>query len=273
MAEMSLIWLRIATVLYSVGLLHAILTLVRGREQMFRPALGAFGLAAVFHFVSIVERGIASGRCPIGTTFETLSMCAFLVSALFLFIHWRYRAEGLSAFIFPLVFMMALVGSLAGPVGEWSSPEVRNAWLTAHIAMVMLGYAALVFTAAAALLYLAQERDLKRKKQRTLPFRLPPLATLDELISKSMALGFAFITLAIVLGTVWAFVELKTAWLADPKILISFATWGIYLAMVFFRVTAGWRGRKAALLVVVALGCSAVTWVAHARLGSGTPAP
>lgn len=269
MAEMSLIWLRVATVLYSVGLLHAILTLIRGQERIFRLALGAFGLATVFHFVSIVEKGVITGRCPIGNSYDTLSMCAFLVSALFLFIHWRYRLESLSAFIFPLVFMMALAGSLAGPVGDWSSPEVRNAWLTAHIAMVMLGYAALAFTAAAALLYLAQERDLKRKTRRTFPFRLPPLATLDDLISKSMALGFVFITVAIILGTVWAFVELKTGWLADPRILLSFATWGIYLAMVFFRVSAGWRGRKAAILVLAALGCSILTWAAHARLGTG----
>ena len=42
MAEMSVIWLRVAAVLYSLGLLHAILTLVRKREHLFRVALAAF---------------------------------------------------------------------------------------------------------------------------------------------------------------------------------------------------------------------------------------
>ena len=79
MAEMSVIWLRVAAALYSLGLLHAILTLVRRREHLFRVALGAFGLGAVFHFVSIVEEGIVNNRCPIANFYETLSMCAFLV--------------------------------------------------------------------------------------------------------------------------------------------------------------------------------------------------
>lgn len=267
MADMSVIWLRVATALYSVGLLHAIVTLIRRRDQLFRPALGTFALAAVFHLVSIVEQGLVNHRCPITNFYETLSMCGFLVAVLFLFVHWRYRVASLAPFIFPLVFMMALVSSLGKPVGGWSSLEVRNAWLTAHIVLVLLGYAALVFTAVAALLYLVQERQLKRKKSWGLSLRLPPLATLDELISKSMALGFVFITIAVIFGTTWAFVELKTEWLGHPKIIISFVTWGVYLAMVFFRVTAGWRGRKAALLAVVALGCSALTWAAHARLG------
>ena len=80
MAEMSVIWLRVAAALYSLGLLHAILTLVRRREHLFRVALGAFTLGSVFHFVSIVEEGLINNRCPIGNVYETLSMCAFLMA-------------------------------------------------------------------------------------------------------------------------------------------------------------------------------------------------
>jgi ABC-type uncharacterized transport system permease subunit len=135
-----------------------------------------------------------------------------------------------------------------------------------HVVLVLLGYAALLFTAVAAVLYLFQERELKRKKPRSFYHRLPPLGTLDELISRSMGFGFVLITLGIIVGSIWAFVELGTRWIADPKIGISFVTWGIYLAMVFLRVSAGWRGRKAAVLAITALGCSAVTWAAHAQL-------
>jgi ABC-type uncharacterized transport system permease subunit len=48
---------------------------------------------------------------------------------------------------------------------------------------------------------------------------------------------------------------------------ISFLTWGIYLAMICLRVTAGWRGRKAAIMTLTVVGFSAITWAAHARLG------
>jgi ABC-type uncharacterized transport system permease subunit len=268
MGEMSVIWLRVAAALYSVGLLHAILTLVRKREHLFRIALGAFALGAVFHFVSIMEEGIVNNRCPITNFYETLSMCAFLVVALFLFVHWRYKLESLSVFVFPLVFVMALVATMGNPVTAWSSPIIRDTWLTVHIVLVLLGIAALVLTAMASLLYLFQERELKAKKPRKFYYRLPALGTLDDLISKSMAMGFVLMTMGVIAGSTWAFVEWKTDWIAQPKIAISFFTWGIYMALVFLRTTAGWRGRKAAIMTVTVLGFSAITWAAHARLGA-----
>ena len=268
MAEMSVIWLRVAAGLYSLGLLHAILTLVRRREHLFRVALGAFALGSVFHFVSIIEEGIVNHRCPITNFYETLSMCAFLIVVLYLLVHWRYKVESLSVFIFPLVFVMGLVATLGNPVSAWSSPVVRNAWLTVHIVLVLLGYAALLFTAVASVVYLFQERELKTRKPRKSYYRLPALGTLDDLISKSMAVGFVLITLAVIAGSTWAFIELKTAWISQPKIAISFFTWGVYLALVCLRVAAGWRGRKAAIMTVVLVGFSALTWAAHARLGA-----
>ena len=268
MAAMSVIWLRVAVALYSLGLLHSILMLVRRREQLYRVALGAFGLGAIFHFVSIVEEGILSNRCPITNTYETLSMCSFLVALVYLFIQWRYKMESLSAFIFPLVFVMSLMATLGNPVSAWTSPVVRNAWLTVHIVLVLLGYAALAVTAVASLLYLFQERELKAKRPRKFYYRLPALGTLDDLISKSMGIGFVLMTLAVIAASTWAFIEMKSAWLSQPRIAISFFTWGTYLVLVFLRTTAGWRGRKAALMTVTVVGFSIITWAAHSSLGT-----
>ena len=125
---------------------------------------------------------------------------------------------------------------------------------------------ALLLTAVSAVIYLIQERELKRKTPRRFYYRLPPLGTLDELISRFMAVGFVFITLATIAGSTWAFIEHGTSWISDPRISISFVTWGIYLAMVFLRVTAGWRGRKAAIMAITALGCSVITWAAHSGM-------
>jgi len=264
---MSVIWLQMAATLNSLGLLHATLTLVRRREHLFRVALAAFTLGAIFHFVSIIEEGSVNNRCPISNFYETLSMCTFLIVVVYLFVHWRYKVESLSVFIFPLVFVMSLVATLGNPVSAWSSPALRNAWLTVHIVLVLLGFAALLFTAAASVIYIFQERELKTKKPRRFYYRLPALGTLDELISKFMAVGFVLMTLAVIAASTWAFIELKADWIREPKIAISFFTWGIYLALVFLRNTLGWRGRKAAIMTVTVLGFSVLTWATHARLG------
>jgi ABC-type transport system involved in cytochrome c biogenesis permease subunit len=133
---------------------------------------------------------------------------------------------------------------------------------------VLLGYAALLLTAVGSIFYLIQERQLKTKRPGTFFDRLPPLGTLDNLITHSMSFGFVFITVGVIAGSAWAFIESGTSWITDPKIGISLVTWLFYLVMVFLRATAGWRGRKAALMAITVLCCSAITWAAHIGLRS-----
>lgn len=268
MGESSLLWLRVAAGLYSLGLIEAIVTVLRRRESLFRAALGAFGLGVIFQLVSIVEQGLVEHRCPINGFFETSSLCAWLISIVFLAIYWRYKAESLSVFVFPLVFVMTLVAALSNPVARWSSDAARSTWLIVHIVLALLGYAALLFTAIAAVAYLMEERQLKRKQTRSFYRLFPPLGMLDELISRSLGAGFVFITASIVIIVIWACISYGSGWIDNGLISTSFVTWGIYLTLIFFRVTAGWRGRKAAILSIVALCCSAVTWIAHFRLES-----
>jgi len=266
MPGMNVLWLRVAAALYLLGLVDALVGVVRGRSGMFRLALGMFYTGAVLQMVSILQDGLTTGRFPANDFYQSASLCAFLIAVLFLILYWRTRWESLSIFVFPLVFLLTLLGSLRGPGVGWASAEVRGVWLLVHVVLVLVGYAALLFTGVASVFYLVRERQLKRKTSRG-PFdRLPPLGMLDELTWKTMALGFVFITLAVIAGCTWAFVEWKRRWLSDPRIVISLVTWLLYLVMVFLRVTAGWRGRKAALMVIALGGCSALTWAAHTGL-------
>jgi ABC-type uncharacterized transport system permease subunit len=153
-------------------------------------------------------------------------------------VDWRYHFASTSIALFPLVFLMTLVAGTERPVAAWSDVRVRDAWLIVHIILVLAGYAALLLTAVSSIFYLVQERRLKTKRSVALLEKLPPLGTLDDLISSSMGFGFVFITLGVIFGVL----------------------------MIFMRASAGWRGRKAALMALAVLGCGAVTWIAHAGL-------
>ncbi len=266
MHETAVFWLRVATVLYAVGLIQSLLVVLRRKTELFRVALPVFCVGVLVHIVAVVEFTLATGRFPVNNFFENSSFCALLIALAFLFIYWRYRFASLSVFIFPLVFVMNLMGAMQDPVASWPNPSLRDAWLAIHIVMILLGYAALLLTAVASIFYLIQERQIKRKEPNQFFDHLPPLATLDTLITHSMSFGFVFITLGVIAASGWAFIESGTSWIADPKIAISFATWGFYLVMVFLRTSAGWRGRKAALMAIAVLCCSAVTWAAHVGL-------
>ncbi len=264
MTDTSVIWLRVAAALYSIGLVDSVVLLTRRKEPFFRTALIAFGLAGLFHLVSIVELGMREQQFPVTDIYQRLSLCAFLITVSFLFVYWKYKTASLSVFIFPLVFVLALTAALGNNDSILTSAALKSSWLIAHIVFSLLGYAAVLFTAVAAVLYLFQEQRLKNKKLGEGPgFRLPPLGVLDDLVSSSLGLGFVFLTIGTIIITVWASSEFGMKWIGDPRIAISFITWGIYLVLIFFRTSAGWRGRKAALLAIAALFFSVVTWMTH----------
>src|SRR5678815_3367027 len=102
--ESSVFWLRVAACLYAVGLLHAILVLVRHGQNVFPLARMTFRVAIILHGVAIVERLMFSDE--LGAGYQTLSVCAFLIAVVFLIVEWRYRFHGLSVVLFPLVFGM-----------------------------------------------------------------------------------------------------------------------------------------------------------------------
>src|ERR1700761_5270518 len=133
---MSVLWLRTAAALYSCGLLYVLIYLFRKSTYLFRPALIAFGAGTVFHLVSIVEAWLDSGHLPLNNFYETSSLCAFLIATLFLIACTRYPVSIFSVCLFPVVFFMTMIGATDVPVAKWSSLQIRDWWLYAHIAAV-----------------------------------------------------------------------------------------------------------------------------------------
>jgi ABC-type transport system involved in cytochrome c biogenesis permease subunit len=266
MQESSVFWLRMAAALYSVGLIHALVTLVGRSSSLWKPALSTFVVGVVLHMVSLVELTRAVGHFPLANFYESISVCAFLIALVFLFAWRKYQFAPLSVFLFPLVFLMTLAGAMQLPVAGWSNPSLREGWLFVHVLAVLSGNASLLLTAGAAMFYLVRERQLKNKRPGSLFDRLPPLGTLDSIITRSLSLAFILITAGVVAGITWAFIESGTKWIRDARIHVALITWAFCLIAVFLRNTAGWRGRKAAFLSLALMGCSAMTWAAHIGL-------
>lgn len=238
-------------------------------QNLYPIALQTFRIGVVLQAVALVELAMAYGRLPIDNFYGTLNLCAFLIALVFIFVEAHFKFQSTAVAMFPLVFLMTLIAALERPVATWPNVGVRDAWLIVHIILVLAGYAALLLTAIASVFYLIQERRLKRHRNRPASSfleRLPPLATLDNLISASMNLGFVLLTLGVIFAVTWASTESAQHWIGDPKILLAFFTWALCLLMIVLRASAGWRGRKAAWMALTVLGCSALTWAAHIGL-------
>src|SRR5919108_560196 len=116
---------------------------------------------------------------------------------------------------------------------------------------------------AASLLYLLQERRLKAKKASSLISFLPALEVIDQIGYRSLLLGFPFMTLGLLTGSVVALTTYGRVDFLDPKILLSVLMWAVYMVMVFTRWNSGWRGRRAAFLATFAFMAALAAWAAN----------
>ncbi len=268
MQDSSILWLRVAAILYFPGLIVALLSFVRHNPGRFRLALVSFLMGATVHLVAIVEESFEVGSFPANNFFEAISLLGLVLAIVFLICHWVYHFESLAVLIMPLVFLMTLTGSAASSNPSWQLGSMRNVWLTTHVVFIMLGYAGLLISAAVSVFYLWRTRQLKQKRLPDERDAVPPLMTLDQIVARSLAWGFLALTVGLVVGIVWASNESGIRWIFEQRILIAVITWLIYLLLVFLRMASGWRGRKAAMLTLAALFLCGITWVTHSGVAA-----
>jgi cytochrome c-type biogenesis protein CcsB len=249
---MHVLLLRLALGLYSLGFAHAVLTVLNKKQTLFRPALIAVSAGFALHAGSIILRAIDLRYLPLTQQYEAFSFFGALATLGFLVAYAKYRIAPLSVFVFPLIFIMTFIANLGLLYDPSQSvpPILRSKWIYIHIPMLILGYAALFIAFAAAIMYLIQERALKSKHPVRFYSWLPSLEICDDLAYRALAIGFPLITLGIITGALWA-QGAGYVWAKDPKVVFSFLTWLVYLLLLFYRLIAGWRGRKAAYLYIV----------------------
>jgi ABC-type uncharacterized transport system permease subunit len=248
---MSLLWLQVAAILYAAACVAVFPAVLRGPARWRSICVHFAGMAFFFHFVSCVEMLVQAHRwMPVGVR-EVESLLGFAIVAVFLLVWWLYDAISLGIFALPITFFIVLVPSLGPERYIFPSEGVRIGWLVAHIAALLAAYVALSFSLLASVLYLFQERRLKRKRKPGEASSLdwmPPLDTLERIARATLEFGFLCITAGLVIGSVLAQERFGAAYFYDPKIILSFVLWLVYAALLLLRRTAGLRGRKAAWL-------------------------
>ena len=254
---MPLFWLRVALILYGVGLLYAVLSLWGGRQILTRIMLPAVGLGTIFHFVSLFEYGMLSAVIAPSFLHQVESLLAFLLMLFFFVVYYRYKTASPGVAVFPMAFLLTVFASSPSTLVGGPSPGVSNLWVIIHLGLLLVGYAGLFFGLLASILYLIQERNLKAKAtSANFWSRLPALATIDEIGYKCLVFGFPFMTLGLIAGSIVAEARFGSKYFGDPKILLSIFMWLVYMALLYTRWSAGWRGRRAAYLSAFALAAA-----------------
>ncbi|BAT72562.1 cytochrome c-type biogenesis protein CcsB [Thermosulfidibacter takaii ABI70S6] len=248
-------------ILYTFSTLHYLVFIVYQNERVEKLTKATFRAAVVFHLLSIVARWLQAGYFPVTSLHESLLFYSFLVALGYILLESRFKLPVVGAFLSPLnlIFLFAAITSIQQP--KPLPPALQSPWLHIHGITSFAGEAAFTLSFIISIIYLLQEREIKRKKMGFFFKRLPPLNKLDEINYKILTIGFPFLTIGIITGAVWANTAWGSYWSWDPKETWSLITWLVYAGILHSRLTAGWRGRRAAILCIVGYLCVLFTFL------------
>ena len=233
----------LAVALYGISALYSIFLLRRGFQKDNRVnyllLLGGF----VFHTVALFQRGFSLDRCPINNLYEATTFVAWTMVATYLVLGVWTRLRFLGAFISPLLLGLGLFALMPGLDNHGPRPEFTGGWLSLHVVLFALSYAAFGLSGVAGVMYLTQEHDLKAHKLRAFRSLMPPIQRLELVAGRLLLGGFVLLTLALFVSAVWS-KQIGNVSIADPKILWSIFVWALYLGMVVMRWKFALTGRR-----------------------------
>ncbi len=248
---MDIILLKLAAVFYLLATVSFIVYVFLVRESISKLSPLILAVGFLLHTAAIAVNFFHTGFPNVTQFREALSLYSWLMVGGFLLVQINYRLTILGSIIAPLALMMTL-GEFAFRAGPEELPAgLKSYWLAIHVSLAFLGNAAFALAFGVSIIYLLQERHLKRKKMTVLMKRFPSLEALDRINYILLVWGFPFMTLGIVTGSVWAGIHWGDYWSWDPRQISSGIAWLFYGALLHGRITAGLRGRKAALLTMV----------------------
>jgi len=263
---MSVVWLRVAVVLYALAALAVLPASLYNRPRWRYMAMPAALAGVFFHFVSLTETLVAAHHALPVDTHETLSMLGLLIGTAFLGLAVWYRTVSFGIFLLPAAVLFTLTPAFHPGAERLAYPDLPTGWLFLHVALLLAAYAALLVSLVASVLYLIQERGLKQKRLHTGAAGkswLPPLETTDQIALKALLFGLPCMTAGLLIGSVVALQTVGPTFFADPKVLLSLAMWVAYMLMIFIRQHSGLRGRRAVYLSSFAFLFVLAVWAAN----------
>ncbi len=214
--------------------------------------------AVVMGFTGLMVRWYESyliapdvGHIPISNLYEVFVLFCLITALMYLYYESRFNTHQLGGFV--LLVVNAAVGFILWYTFDRQAsdiqplvPALQSYWMKIHVPANFIGYGAFSLAAMVASAYLLSARGV-------LTSRLPALDVLDDLMYKAIAVGFAFFTIATILGAMWAAEAWGGYWSWDPKETWALIVWLNYAAWLHLRLVKGLRGNMLAWWALIGL--------------------
>ncbi|MBC3927111.1 c-type cytochrome biogenesis protein CcsB [Undibacterium sp. CY21W] len=195
--------------------------------------------------------GADIGHIPVSNLYEVFILFSLITALFYLYYEQEYKTRQLGAFV--LLVISAAVGFLLWYTVTRDAAEIQplvpalqSWWMKIHVPANFIGYGTFALAAMVAMAYLLKSKGY-------LADRLPALEVLDDVMYKAIAVGFAFFTIATILGALWAAEAWGGYWSWDPKETWALIVWLNYAAWLHMRLMKGLRGQVAAWWALMGL--------------------
>ncbi len=201
-------------------------------------------VALVLHLASIVLRGVAVNRFPLGNLYEYMMMITF--GAMLAIMIAMQRKEWRTLWPWVLTPLLALMFYGSTKLYAESAPVVpalQSYWLPVHVTIVSLGGSLGIVSGIGSVLHLLRRWQPKGQEHGffgAMAKPLPSAKKLDQMAYRVAVVTLPVLGLGIVLGAIWAEAAWGRFWGWDPKETVSFATWILYAAYLHARATPSW---------------------------------
>ena len=235
-----------STVCFLFGFAYAMYAM---GARVFRPSRWNFAVMLtgfVLQSGFLHLRGKVVGRCPLTNLFEVLVFLSWAVVLLYFVVGSTYRLSLLGTFTAPLVFLIQTVAQLL-PIAWEPAKHKPSAgfWPELHAAVSLVAYGAFALACVAGVMYLVQERHLKRHTLNSFFQNLPPMANLAVAVQRLMLAGFVLLTLGLVGGFFAGRAHIAI-------VLMAVSVWLPYGLLLVLRRSHRFSSRRIAWLSVAA---------------------
>ena len=216
-------------------------------------------LGGLLLLAGVVTRGLSAGRVPWGNMYEFSITSALGITAAFLLVSLRRDVRWLGLFVVvPVLLTLGMAVTVLYTDSAQLVPALKSTWLVIHVSAAIICAGGFTVGAAVTMLFLAVDRVDRRVAAGRSPgalgglaARVPSADRLDALAYRVNAFVFPLWTFTVVAGAIWAENAWGRYWGWDPKETWAFITWVVYAGYLHARVTAGWKGRKAAYVALL----------------------
>ncbi|MFC1520975.1 c-type cytochrome biogenesis protein CcsB [Elusimicrobiota bacterium] len=253
-------FINLAFILYIHSLVFYAITYVSAKPKWRYGALAALVTAWIFQSIYLFMRWHVGGHFPLANQYESLVSMSWATTLIFLMLYRKSPTIWFGFWISVINLVMLATCSFLDSSISPLVPALQSNWLLFHVAVIMMGYAALAISFIASLVYLVfYSRKPANNKANEL----------EKFNMRTMIIGYILLTVGIILGAVWANEAWGSYWSWDPKETWSLVTWFVYTAGLHFHKARGWKQARMAWFSVVGFAFVLFTYFGVNYLMSG----